>query len=84
MSNETNTMSNQETTKQTMIKKAIANINKLSFNKRGSRKTYTPFGIVCLYAKKNGTRWFSVRKGVGLYNGGSYTFRSLRLKISSL
>jgi hypothetical protein len=68
----------------TITQKALANIDKLSFNKRGSRKTYTPFGIVRLYSNKNGRRWFSVSKAAGLHNGGSYTFRSLRLKIHAL
>lgn len=68
----------------TITQKALANIDKLSFNKRGSRKTYTPFGIVRLYSNANGRRRFSVSRAVGLHNGGSYTFRSLRLRIHAL
>lgn len=63
---------------------AIANISKLSFAKRGSKKTYTPYGIVKLYLSKNGKRWFSVSKSKSIANRGSYTFRSLRLKINAL
>ena len=71
-------------TKMTEKEIAIANIDKLSFNKRGSKKTYTPFGIVKLYSNKNGKRWFSVSMSKFLHNGGSYTKTSLRLKISAI
>lgn len=63
---------------------AIANISKLSFNKRGSRKTYTPFGVVKLYNSKNGNRKFSISKSNKLPNRGSYTFNSLRARIKAL
>lgn len=63
---------------------AIANIDKLSFHKRGSRRTYTPFGTVTLYSNENGKRLFSVSHSKKLANAGSYTFRSLKMKIDSL
>lgn len=64
---------------------SLANIDKLSFHKRGCRRTHTPFGTVTLYShSKKNKRLFSVKDSKVLHNGGGWTKSGLRKKILGL
>jgi hypothetical protein len=65
----------------TEARKALANIDKMSFSKRGSRRTHTKFGTFTLYSNKGGRRVYSVSGSAFFHNGGSYTFRSLKSRL---
>ena len=70
--------------KYTEARKALANVDKLSFHKRGSRRAYTPYGIFTLYSNKNRKRMFSVKNSEYFHNGGNYTFGSLKIRLLSV
>lgn len=64
---------------------AIANIDKLSFHRRGCRRTHTPFGTVTLYShSRKNRRIFSVKGSSVLHNGGGWTKTGLRKRLLNL